>query len=291
MKKKGFDYPDAEAVASKYGVTEDKDNSGSTQSGLSLEQQMELARQQQAIVQKLENKNREVERLCTLLEAVEPIPGMDPVKYQRIIDNPNADNVDFRDSKIVDLAKKSRRLQMNLTKMTAANESLSAKVDQLTQQNEMLQHEVENSAGYTSVGGSRTIKAASSGFLSTATQEEKCMDKRVEKTIPQLMKELTVANKKLEELRRSQQRAEDENKKLTRALVKEVGEGVTLEEAVDEGRKGRAQQIVILKNKVKRLEMAASQSGSMTLVLIIPPGAPVWTWTLKPERSWSTCLV
>ena len=54
------------------------------------------------------------------------------------------------------------------------------KVDQLTQQNEMLQHEVENSAGYTSVGGSRTIKAASSGFLSTATQEEKCMDKRVE---------------------------------------------------------------------------------------------------------------
>ena len=105
VKKKGFDYPDAEAVASKYGVTEDKDNSGSTQSGLSLEQQMELARQQQAIVQKLENKNREVERLCTLLEAVEPIPGMDPVKYQRIIDNPNADNVDFRDSKIVDLAK------------------------------------------------------------------------------------------------------------------------------------------------------------------------------------------
>ena len=104
MKKKGFDYPDAEAVASKYGVTEDKDNSGSTQSGLSLEQQMELAQQQQAIVQKLENKNREVERLCTLLERLSLYLAWIS-EVSRIIDNPNADNVDFRDSKIVDLAK------------------------------------------------------------------------------------------------------------------------------------------------------------------------------------------
>ena len=105
VKKKGFDYPDADAVASKYGVLEEVDGSSATQPGLSLDQQMELARQQQAIVQKLEGKNREVERLCTLLEAVEPLPGMNPEKYRRIIDNPEADNVDFRDSKIVDLAK------------------------------------------------------------------------------------------------------------------------------------------------------------------------------------------
>ena len=261
VKKKGFDYPDADAVASKYGVQEEGDGSSATQPGLSLDQQMELARQQQAIVQKLEGKNREVERLCTLLEAVEPLPGMNPEKYRRIIDNPEADNVDFRDSKIVDLAKKCRRLQMSLTKATASNESLSSKVDQLMQSNERLQHEVENGAGYANMGGNRTINAASSEFLSTATQEQKGM----EKSVPQLTKELNTATKKLEELRRSQQRAEDENKKMARALMKEVGEGVSLEEAVDEGRKGRAQQIVILKNKVKRLEMAASQAGSVTL--------------------------
>ncbi len=267
VKKKGFDYPDAEAVASKYGVANEGNSDSAPQPGLSLEQQMELARQQQAIVQKLENKNREVERLCTLLEAVEPIPGMDPEKYRRIIDNPDADTVDFRDSKIVDLAKKCRRLQMSLTKMTATNDSLSAKVDQLTQHSEMLQREVERCTGYTSTPGNRQIKAASSGFLSTATPEEKDVDRGAEKekSIPQLTKELAAANKKLEERRRSQQRAEDENKKLTRALMKEVGEGVSLEEAVSEGRKGRAQQIVLLKNKVKRLEMAASQAGSMTL--------------------------
>ena len=37
---------------------------------------------------------------------------MDPEKYRRIIENPNADLVDFRDAKIVDLAKKSRKLQV-----------------------------------------------------------------------------------------------------------------------------------------------------------------------------------
>jgi hypothetical protein len=48
---------------------------------------------------------------------------------------------------------------------------------------------------------------------------------------------------------------------LSRALIKEVGEGVTLEEAVDEGRKGRAQTIVLLKAKIKRLEAIATAAG------------------------------
>ena len=79
VRKKGFDYPDADSVASKYGVNEDEgQEAGQLDGGLSLEHQMKLAHQQQALVQKLETKNREVERLCTLLEAVEPMPGTDP---------------------------------------------------------------------------------------------------------------------------------------------------------------------------------------------------------------------
>lgn len=39
-------------------------------------------------------------------------------------------------------------------------------------------------------------------------------------------------------------------KKLTRALTKELGEGVSIEQAVDEGWRGRAQTIVMLKSKV-----------------------------------------
>ena len=269
VRKKGFDYPDADTVASKYGVNEDDEqvNSGE-EGGLSLEQQMKLAHQQQALVQKLETKNREVERLCTLLEAVEPMPGMDPEKYRRIMENPDSGAVDFRDSKIVDLAKKCRNLQLSLSKEKAKNETLSTQVDRLTQMNDSLERDLVNTTSAMSSQishintSNRIISASNSSFLSSAN-EEKSTEIRQEKSASQLSKELNSANRKVEEMRRRLQEADDENKKLSRALLKEVGEGVTLEEAVDEGRKGRAQTIVMLKNKVKRLELAASQSGSI----------------------------
>lgn len=271
VRKKGFDYPDADSVASKYGVNEDEGQETSQlDGGLSLEHQMKLAHQQQALVQKLETKNREVERLCTLLEAVEPMPGMDPEKYRRIMENPDADTVDFRDSKIVDLAKKCRKLQLALSKEKANNENLSSTVDKLAQMNDRLERDLDSTASAMSsqfsrnTGAGRTISASNSTFLASA-QEEKSMDSgRIQqKSAPQLSKELGGANKKVEDLRRKLQEAEDENKKLTRALLKEVGDGITLEEAVDEGRKGRAQTIVMLKNKIKRLESAMSQGASV----------------------------
>lgn len=270
VRKKGFDYPDADSVASKYGVNEDEgQETGQLDGGLSLEHQMKLAHQQQALVQKLETKNREVERLCTLLEAVEPMPGMDPEKYRRIMENPDADTVDFRDSKIVDLAKKCRKLQLALSKEKANNENLSSTVDKLAQMNDRLERDLDSTASAMSsqfsrnTGAGRTISASNSTFLASA-QEEKSMDSgRIQqKSAAQLSKELGGANKKVEDLRRKLQEAEDENKKLTRALLKEVGDGITLEEAVDEGRKGRAQTIVMLKNKIKRLESAMSQGGA-----------------------------
>lgn len=270
VRKKGFDYPDADSVASKYGVNEDEgQEGGQLDGGLSLEQQMKLAHQQQAMVQKLETKNREVERLCTLLEAVEPMPGMNPEKYRRIMENPDADTVDFRDSKIVDLAKKCRKLQLALSKEKANNEALSSTVDKLAQVNDRLERDLDSTASAMSsqfshnAGPGRTISASNSTFLASA-QEEKSMGSSTiqQKSAAQLSKELGSANKKVEDIRRKMQEAEDENKKLSRALLKEVGEGVTLDEAVDEGRKGRAQTIVMLKNKIRRLEAAVSQGGS-----------------------------
>jgi hypothetical protein len=38
------------------------------------------------LVSKLDSKNREIERLCVLLEAVSVVPGADPGKYMQIID-------------------------------------------------------------------------------------------------------------------------------------------------------------------------------------------------------------
>ena len=152
--KKGLNHPDADSVASKYGVGDDESlgdggngNANGT-GGLTLEQQVELARAQQAMVQKLETKNREVERLCTLLEAVEPMPGMNPETYRRIIENPDAGAVDFRDSKIVDLAKKCRTLQMALSRERSGNENLAAKLEQLAQVNDKLESELDRTAAH-----------------------------------------------------------------------------------------------------------------------------------------------
>ncbi len=54
----------------------------------------------------------------------------------------------------------------------------------------------------------------------------------------------------------------EEVKTLTRALANEVGDGVTLEQAVDGGWRGRAQQIIMLKSKVKRLEQTIATGGA-----------------------------
>ena len=45
-----------------------------------------------SLVRKLDTKNREIERLCVLLEAVSVVPGADPAKFVDIIDG-NGDEV------------------------------------------------------------------------------------------------------------------------------------------------------------------------------------------------------
>jgi hypothetical protein len=45
-----------------------------------------------SLVNKIDSKNREIERLCVLLEAVSVVPGADPGKYIDIIDG-NGDEV------------------------------------------------------------------------------------------------------------------------------------------------------------------------------------------------------
>jgi len=85
VKSPSRDYPNPDALAAKYGVDASGNGPGSSGSnngghGLSLEQQMEFMQKQQSLVQSLQSKNVEIGQLCTLLEAVEPMPGMDPEK-------------------------------------------------------------------------------------------------------------------------------------------------------------------------------------------------------------------
>lgn len=253
--------PDAGELAKKYDVAESEGSTKEVDEGLSLQQQMQFMQKQQKLVQKLETKNVEIDQLCTLLEAVNPIPGMDPEKYRRIIENPDADMVDFRDAKIVDLAKKSRKLQMLLTKERTVNDNNQSTIVELKQAIEQMRRELENTIPKQNAAPDRVIRGdMTAGGKELSHQEEDSLVK-----VAQLQKEVGQKSKQLEDIRRKLQHLEDENKNLSRALVREVGDGVTLDQAVDEGRKGRAQQIIMLKSKIKRLEMQASTSGSMTL--------------------------
>jgi hypothetical protein len=58
-------------------------------------------------IEKLDEKQREIEKLHAVIEATAPIPGFDLDMYKRLIlAQADHSEVDYRDKKIVDLAKK-----------------------------------------------------------------------------------------------------------------------------------------------------------------------------------------
>lgn len=208
--------PDADELARKYGVEAEEAfgnsgrvGSGNNDMGLTLAQQMEFVQKQQQLVQKLESKNQEIDRLCTLLEALEPGPGMDPEKYRRLLENPNADIVDFRDAKIVDLAKKSRKLQMLLTKERSLNDEKESKLTEAKQTIEKLRKELENTVPTMASSSSRVIRA-----VSTEDKEEMEMHAKeaIANATSNLQRDLALNSKKLEDLRRKYDVMEEQNK-------------------------------------------------------------------------------
>lgn len=263
-------FPNPTSLAKKYGVEEDEalpiESASAGGKGSELErifsQGVEFTERHNALLQKLDEKNQELERLCILLEAVEPIPGMDANKYKHILENPGNESVDFRDSKIVSLAKKCRKLQLALTKEKSQCESQVAKMHELCQANDRLQKELDALSGGAQSGSAISSGSAKQSMPRKFEQEASLDDPAA--TIAGLQKELSVAHKHIDELRRKLSSASDEVKALQRALARELGEGVSIEQAVDGGWRGRAQQIVLLKSKVKRLEAMLGTGGSVS---------------------------
>jgi len=48
--------------------------------------QINMARKTEAFILKIDEKNKEIEKLCTLLEAIEPVPKLNPDKFMSILD-------------------------------------------------------------------------------------------------------------------------------------------------------------------------------------------------------------
>jgi len=218
-----------------------------------LVENSELEERNKGLRKKLDQKNREIENLCTLLEAVEPIPGFDVEKYRHMVESTLEEPVvDYRDAKIVQLAKKCRKLTITINKDNALLETRASQIEELKSSCERLKKELDTSMSHTE---KNAAAAAAAGSDPIATAEK-------------LRKEVHASNKTIEDLRHKNFQMSEENKSLSRALAKEIGDGVSIEEAVKGGSwKGRSQQIVMLKAKIKRLESSMSTDGGNTGLL------------------------
>jgi regulator of replication initiation timing len=184
----------------------------------------ELIDRTEGLIKKLAKKDLEIEKLCILLESLEPIPGLSADSMRKYLDNNVDDGADFRDAKIVALAKKNRNLMVMLNKERASADSRGLQIQELTEKLQQIER-----------------------LGSSSKRNEPQQDAL------QLRKEIISLNKSIEDLKRKFSQSVEENKKLARALSNEVGDSVTVEQAVEGTWRGRAQQIIMLKAKIRKL--------------------------------------
>lgn len=243
------DFPNIENLATKYGVSsgtpsviDEKGNASNNNAATQLvESSLLLAKGKEIeYQQKIDEKNKRIEQLCIMLEALEITPGVDPQKIQKLINEGLDENADFRDSKIVSLAKKSHKLTMQLNKEKVVNDKLNIQLSDAQKTIETLNQELQ------------TAKLLASNRSDTKSYNRNADTSAADQvaTIAGLSKDLKETNKVVDDLKSKLVQSVEESKKLSRALTRELGEGVTLDQAVDGGWRGRAQQIIMLKAKV-----------------------------------------
>lgn len=234
-------FVNANSLAEKYGVAEKAEVVQPPPPVFTASQQ----RAEVDMLRKLEEKNRKIDQLCVLLEALEPAPGVDPERIQKLMDEGIDENVDFRDSKIVSLAKKSHRLTQQLNKEKSVTDKLNQQVLELQKTVGSLTQELQAVKASSSNRGEPKVYNRNTAAAEGGTSAEDYLVK-----IAGLNRDVKEGGKQIDELKRKLAQSVDEAKQLSRALAREIGEGVTLEDAVNGGWRGRAQQIIMLKNKV-----------------------------------------
>ena len=201
--------------------------------------------QEPDIPDELRQKRQQVKNYQVMLEALAPVPGVNP---ETIYAGINGAEVDVRDAKIIQLAKKARNYTVALASEREKNRKLALDFERLKIDATALAKELK-------ARGPLDPDAARYPF-----QENQAPAK--EAPVTKASQRERRAEKRSAELRHKLETERAETDKLRRALVREVGD--KLEDALaneGEGWKGRAQQIVMLKNKVRRLEREVSEAG------------------------------
>lgn len=257
-----FVFPDARNICDKYDIFLDEEG-GSHQDQTpsphqqqirdamlqSIGQNSDLVHQNESLIRQIESKNKEIEKLKLLIDACEPVPGLSAEKFQKLIQGSGDDNVDYRDSKIVALAKKIRTLTLAVNKEKALCSAQSTQLDEANRRCDTLQKELDAALLNGRAGSNRSHRRGKDAN---------------EGDVEKLQNDLVLANKSIDDLKRRCTQSSDEVKNLTRALARELGDGVSIEQAVDGGWRGRAQQIIMLKSKIKKLEAGVGITSQST---------------------------
>lgn len=191
---------------------------GMSQLGISSEPSARSA----ALAKALKQKTEQLKRMGIMLEAMSPLPGVSAERLLNAIDNVGP--VDARDQKIVQLARKCRNLSVALQREREESRRMHEQVSAMKADSEALPKEQSNESQKKQTDG----------------------DKRPSRREQHLAKQVA-------ELRLQLQHARDDTVALRRALAKEVGDDFD-EKLQDDGWRGRAQQIIMLKARIKKLE-------------------------------------
>jgi hypothetical protein len=178
-----------------------------------------------------------------MMQALEPVPGLDPEKFMDVWVGGELVDQDYRDCKIVDQAKKLKHYKIELAKHKRKNGELLQSLEHAAIQME----EMQEQAAKRPMSRQPSPKKPSTGGGDSSGQ-------------------VRDMSKKVEELRLKLEKKDADLKKTTRALKLEVGDGVEVSKILQEGGdwRGRSQQIVMLKTKLKRLTNEAKTMATMT---------------------------
>ena len=154
---------------------------------------------------------------------------------------------DLRDEKFKDLAKRSKAATMALGKERARAAQLAAEL----------------------AGVKRELEKATAAPSAGDHEAEN-------KELKEARTQLAASNAKLHEQRLQMQASQAELQKYQRALAKEVGDDVVVAKLLEEGSnaKGRAQQIALLKDKLKELNRRIEAGTAAPTLHAAGPGSP-----------------
>ncbi|XP_075602948.1 coiled-coil domain-containing protein 13 isoform X5 [Balearica regulorum gibbericeps] len=160
---------------------------------------------------------------------------------------------DVAATKIVELAKKNREI-------TAETETEKAKVKQLNNKVKELEKELQTAMEklHSLGGGDAGIKQSTLKMIEGNLAESP--------EVKALQEKLTTTNFKVMEYRNQLQSAKQELKMTQKLLANEVGEDVNIQSLLTNSGswRGRAQQILVLQNKVRELENQLRQNKTRT---------------------------